>query len=287
MPSSAEVPLAHVRSSEGSVAPIADGVAEDLQAIFPNAPARSSRSRLRIGIGRDGRPAPRTQGRVAAIGAVVAAALGGLSAGALIGRGPAPAVSSPPERTEQVRIVVAPHPDARKIQAALPASRPGPAMAHGLPSLGPLAPPQLVQTSVEAPSPARVVKAKAVKPSKSDGRKVARRPPAPSPASRCRGACDYEDVLKADARLRRAYASAADAGVARPVLVGYRNEWSSLRHRAPRQPARVVTRYSEMARELEGYATRPRVANSRVARASTWRSHTLDGLRADLASLWP
>lgn len=279
----AEVPLAHVRSSAGTVAPVASDVADDLQAIFPNAPSRASASRLKIATGRDARPAARTQGRVAVIGAMVAAALGGLSAGALLGRGPTPAASAPAGRAEQVRIVVAPHPEARTIQAtASPAPRPGPPMLHGLPTLGPLAPPQLIQTSVAAPSPAPLVKAKAERPSKPDVRKIARRRAAPPSASRCRGACDYEDVLKADARLRRAYASAADAGVTRTVLVGYRNEWASLRHRAPRQPGRVVARYGEMARELERYASSPR-----VARAPGRRIHTLDGLRADLASLWP
>ena len=59
------------------------------------------------------------------------------------------------------------------------------------------------------------------------------------------------------------------------------------------QPELVVTRYNAMAGDLERYAESPRADGSRsetprtAARSSRGHSHTLDGLRADLASLWP
>ena len=285
MPTPADTTPASVRSPAGVGPCRTDGVADDLQAIFPNAPPRASATRLRLDLGREARPSPRIHKRVAAIGAMVAAALGGLSAGALISRGPTPAPpSSALDRTEQVRIVVTPHPDAKKgATSPLRAPRPEPAALIGLPSPGPLAPPQVVRTFVEASPPTPVARAKAQRPKPPAARKVARRDATVVPAreGHCRGACDYEDVLNADARLRRAYASAADAGVARPVLVGYRDEWASLRQRAPRQPGQVVTRYGEMARDLERYADSPRMAH-----APSRRNHTLDGFRTDLASLF-
>jgi hypothetical protein len=291
---SADVPTTRAQSSAGLTAPVAGVVADDLQAIFPNAPPRPAGARAMLGVSRAARRSPRPSSRIAAIGALAAAALAGLSAGALIGRHPAPASPAPP-RADGVPIVLASQPEARQtpieVAPSLP-SRPG--SPRGLPEPGPLAPPQLVWTASGARSAAAVVKVKEEASAKPRSQKVARRRAssfssfaptyraAAASTSRCRADCDYEDVLTADARLRRAYASAADAGVARPVLVSYRNEWSGLRKRAPSSPDRVVSRYNEMADSLERYAERPR-----PHRSSGPRSHTLAGLRADLASLFP
>jgi uncharacterized protein YecT (DUF1311 family) len=73
-----------------------------------------------------------------------------------------------------------------------------------------------------------------------------------------RARCAYPQVLEADRRLRRAYASATRAGVERGRLVSYRNRWASLRHRADDQPARVIAAYGDMARDLNRLARQAR-----------------------------
>jgi len=87
--------------------------------------------------------------------------------------------------------------------------------------------------------------------------------------------------MAADARLRRAYASAVRAGVPRSVLVDYHDDWERLRHRAPRQPGLVAARYNQMAGDLNRMAGRRQVARTAPPRVGPWRS-----LRTELASLW-
>jgi hypothetical protein len=87
--------------------------------------------------------------------------------------------------------------------------------------------------------------------------------------------------MAADARLRRAYAAAERAGVANAALADYRDEWSRLRRRAPRQPALVAARYRRMAAELNHMAARERVARAEPPRVGPWRR-----FRMQLAALW-
>jgi hypothetical protein len=95
--------------------------------------------------------------------------------------------------------------------------------------------------------------------------------------------CDRREVLAADRRLRRAYAAAVKAGVARPVLVEYRDDWARLRRRAPREPARVVSGYGRMASALERPAQVQRTADERpLRRDDGWRH-----LGREIASLLP
>ncbi|WP_310538678.1 hypothetical protein [Phenylobacterium sp.] len=84
-------------------------------------------------------------------------------------------------------------------------------------------------------------------------------------AGQRRQACFHAQVMSADRRLRRAYARAADARVARPIMVSYRNRWAGLRRQAIRDPARVVAGYSAMAAELRREAQR---AERRYGRAA-------------------
>lgn len=85
----------------------------------------------------------------------------------------------------------------------------------------------------------------------------ARAPAASGLASGCqrldghrRQTCYHEQVIRADRQLRWAYADAAEAGVSRPVMVSYRDQWADLRGQAIRDPTRVVDDYGAMARDL-------------------------------------
>lgn len=60
-----------------------------------------------------------------------------------------------------------------------------------------------------------------------------------------RSGCSYRAVLAADQRLRVAYSQAIRAGVARPVLVAYRDRWARLRNRRER-PDRLVDGYASL-----------------------------------------
>jgi hypothetical protein len=54
--------------------------------------------------------------------------------------------------------------------------------------------------------------------------------------------------------LRRAYGAAVRAGVARPVLISYRERWARLRDRAGSAPEAAVAGYSAMASNLSHMA---------------------------------
>jgi hypothetical protein len=286
MPTPPEVMSAHAQNPGGLAAPVAGGVADDLHAIFPHAPPRAGTSQMRFGLREVGRK--RSPKRVAAAGAMIAAALGGLSAGAMLGRSPSTEIHRPKPAsapmTAQRQIAITVTGKSQLTSAVAP---------EGLPNPGPLAPPQLVRASIGPQTHAPVVKvktrAKAPRSSRAQNRSYASQAPtSPAPKARCRGGeCGYDDVMAADARLRRAYNSALSSGVSLPVMVGYRNEWSDLRKRASDQPERVVSRYNAMAGDLERYSEEPAPERPHKAHATRVRSHTLDGLRADLASLWP
>jgi hypothetical protein len=241
-------------------------VAEDLEAIFPNAPSATGGRRLRLG-GRgettEGRV--RLEGRGAAVGAMIAAACVGVSAGALLARGAAIPGSPPAAHVQAPRTVV----------AAAPAPSPEPLAPAALRAAvsQPIAP-----TAASRPAPPRrqISAAKVHK-------VVAR---APSRARRvrsavCHGSHCSGSLMAADARLRRAYTSAVRAGVSRGVLIDYRDDWERLRHRAPYQPGLVAARYNQMAGDLNRMAGRRRVASPAPRSVGPWRS-----LRTELASLW-
>lgn len=103
---------------------------------------------------------------------------------------------------------------------------------------------------------------------KADVKKVEPRPakraeerPAPAePAARgtqCEGDrlerhwCLRHDILKADRRLRLAYANAIREGVERRFLVAHQRRWTRLRDRASSDPDGVVAGYRELADDLE------------------------------------
>jgi len=257
MSTPSEIPAAPPPGRPGVAAPVAGSVAEDLAAIFPDAPPREGRRRLRLGR-RSEAPLSamgRGQGRATAVGALIAAACVGVSAGAFLARAPGSAGPAPSVHSETPRA-------------------PG-VIAASLPSPGPLAPDPLHARVAPAPAPAvdsvRIHKASARAPARP--RKVR--------AAVCRGSRCASSVMAADARLRRAYAAAARAGVSSRVLADYRDSWARLRHRAPRQPGLVIARYDQMARELDGMAEGRRVAHAAPRARGPWRS-----LRTELASLW-
>jgi hypothetical protein len=68
--------------------------------------------------------------------------------------------------------------------------------------------------------------------------------------------CMRPQVLAADRQLRRAYRHAVRQGVDREVLVAYRDEWSSLRRKANKDPHRVVAAYRRLAGQLDSARTR-------------------------------
>jgi hypothetical protein len=88
-------------------------------------------------------------------------------------------------------------------------------------------------------------------------------------------------LMAADARLRRAYASAEQAGVAQPILVDYHDEWDDLRDRAAKEPSVVAARYGEMAKDLNRLAEQERAEPAEAPRPGPWRR-----LQMQLAALW-
>jgi len=310
MPTPADVPLVSAPAPPGVAAPVARAVEEDLQAIFPNAAARSNAGRPKLGFGH-GERRRRAPSRTAAIGALAAAALVGVSAGAVLSRGQGR--EAPAQRTDdgRLKLVVAPTAEPSRTPASS-AERIAliSAPTASLPNPGPLAAPQFVRTVSQAPPSAErpVVKAKAVKRSLRilrESERASVEETDATPLGRCGGDCGHEDVMEADARLRRAYAAAVDAGAPRSVIAGYRKEWANLRHRAPDHPRLVVWRYSAMASDLERYAGRSQsyrrhdasdeaLAGERYADDAApsdtprrKRPGPLKALRAELASLWP
>jgi hypothetical protein len=250
-------------------APVARAVAEDLEAIFPNAVLLPSR-RMRLRRGPDGDLSPDAKGggerRTAVIGAIVAAAFVGVSAGVLLphGRAPATPVESAASLPNPAPPALAP------LQAAAPSLAPAP---------------YLLPTPVASPSPPQVasvrkapmhratahkasahmapahrasthkVSAHKVSAHKVSGRKASR-------ATARTRSVRTPTIMTADAQLRHAYAAAVRAGVSRQVLVDYRNTWERLRWRAPRQPGLVAARYVEMAASLNRLAEHRHVAQA-------------------------
>jgi hypothetical protein len=260
-------------------APVARAVAEDLEAIFPNAVLLPSR-RMRLRRGPDGDLSPDAKGggerRTAVIGAIVAAAFVGVSAGVLLPHSRAPA--TPVEATASL-----PNP-APSALAPLQAAAPSLTRA-----------PYLVPTPVASPSPPQVasvrkapmhratahkasahmapahrisvhkVSAHKVSAHKVSAHKVSAHKVSGSKASRATTrtrAVRTPSIMTADAQLRHAYAAAVRAGVSRQVLVDYRNAWERLRWRAPREPGLVAARYVEMAARLDRLAEHRHVAQA-------------------------
>jgi len=188
--------------------------------------------------------------RAGAIGAILAAALLGLTIGAVA---TGYAQQREPEARPILTASVAPTPSVALSAAAPPAETIPTAPIQEAPA--PLAPvPEATQTSpaTQAP-PARTESAR---PARTRSTPIARAS-ANTPAGRCerlrgdaRARCAYPALKAADERLRTAYARATRAGVPRERLVAVRSQWSSLRRRANAEPTRVIASYRSMAAEL-------------------------------------
>lgn len=221
-------------------------VRADLEEIFrPVTPSAASRPpRVRTFAGRSAEARERSPARW---GALAAAALLGVAAGALMVQPPIPGRPAP----------VAQAPAALTVASVAPAPAPAPASAPGPAIPWPEPPPTAAPAKIQAqPTKAAAPRAAKPKPAKAVARKS---------GSRCEGLrgdnrarCAYPAVIAADRRLRQAYASATRAGVPRATLVSYRNRWASLRHRADRDPGRVIAGYQDMAGDLRRLADRER-----------------------------
>jgi hypothetical protein len=243
----------------GAAQSLSRGVADDLDAILAPAGEPASR-KLRL---RGASAAPvrrRSDGRAARLGALAAAACIGVSAGAMIpkwsheARPSAAAPAAPTPRTLAI------------VQARTP--EPAPLQTAGLVPIASLAPDP-------EPAPKRAAPSRSA-----ERRREAKVDRAPACASARH--CGYSDVMAADARLRRAYGHAVRAGVARSVLVDYRNEWSSLRRGASHNPGRTAKGYRRLASELDEIAT-----THRVVYRPPREEHGLGRIGQELASLLP
>lgn len=255
-----EIPGARPQVAVEMATPVTLSVAEDLAAIFPHEPRPRTETALQLAGSRHEltkakRPVDR---RAGTLGAIAAAALLGVAAGAMIGHEPAPARRDPPP-----------------VVQASAAPSPGPPPVGRSPATVP--PLQAAASEVETPAPARLRKVVA-RPAAAQ-----HRPPARAhPISTCVGPdCRPPSVTAADERLRRAYDSAVDAGVSRNVLDDYHDQWEQLRHQAPHEPGAVAARYHALAGELDSMAAgRLRSTDVPPDRPSAW----LDG-DAQLAAL--
>lgn len=288
-------------SPQGLAASLARAVSDDLEIIFPNASPRPGGLRLRLARRSDPpRPATgRGEGRAVVVGALVAAAFVGVSAGALFSHGPGPArpvqaaASSPslesiavdPSRTAPVSdptlvrapVAVAPTPVA--ISAPIRTVKAHKASVHKV----------AASRAAERRASVRKVSghetaARQASVHKVSTRKAAVRAPARTRTARaaaCRSTACAPSIYTADARLRESYTAAIAAKVPRGVLVDYRDEWEGLRHRAPDQSGLVAARYNDMAGELDRIAAR-RLAEGAAPR----RSGSHHRLRTQLAELW-
>lgn len=222
-----ESPSARPQLIDGMATPVTRSVAEDLAAIFPHEPPPRTETALQLLVGRElttaERPAP---SRTGTLGAIVAAALLGVAAGALIGHPRAPSRrGSPPP-----------------VQTAAVASTPRPAASPAQPPV----------QAAKAKAPARVRLRKVVaRPSEAQRQRIAKA----HSAAVCHGPhCRASSVMAADERLRRAYDWAVDAGVSPNVLTDYHDQWEQLRRQAPSEPAAVAARYDQLAGELNSMA---------------------------------
>ena len=63
--------------------------------------------------------------------------------------------------------------------------------------------------------------------------------------------CIYQDVMNADARLRRAFKSAVQGGVSRPALLSVLREWNIARRQATSDPDQTINRYEQLKSALD------------------------------------
>lgn len=216
-------------------------VSADLETIFQ--PAPTAPEGLRPGRVRSfaATAVAHRERRPAQVGAMVATALAGLALGAFLTKPDKPVAEPAPKAQQVARIDVPPVTTpptaaltAAPVQAAAPvATTPAPA--------------QVTQAKAERPKPARP----AVRKAASDRERPAGRYPCNGLTRAAEARCAYPAVLAADRSLRAAYDRAVRAGVSRSTLVDYRSRWSSLRHRADDQPAKVIYGYRAMARDLD------------------------------------
>lgn len=210
-------------------------VAADMEAIFADAPLQAAcvaEPPVQV-LRRSGAGHGRL--RPALIGLVLAAGFAGVAAGTLIPRAPAapPApiivAAAAPAPAESVRAAAADH---IHIVAA--------------PEAAPSAPPPAAQAA-----PHRALRVRSI------------------PVIRRHAAEPVTSVAAADRRLRDAYARAVRAGVARPILVDYRDRWADLREREADRPERLAMAYRELSDDLGRMADRP----------SRYRAEPMDELR--------
>lgn len=266
-------------------APLAHAVAQDLEAIFPNAPPPRAGG-LHLRLPRRGGPArgaaQHGARRALAAGALVAAAFVGVFAGALLTRGPGPESPVQPAASPDPRAYATEPANAAPVALASPGPVPGaiPDPAP-VPTLVASAPPPGAAVTPRKAFVRKIHKASVHK--ASVHKAVVRRAPVHkiSAHAACRGSRCAPTLVEADARLRRAYAAAIRADVPRSVLVDYRDAWEELSHRAPDQPRQVAARYSDMAGELNRMAARGHQADVPTAPAGARRRP-----RTQLAALW-
>lgn len=204
-------------------ASLSRAVAADMTDIFaglrPVNPAAGESVVRRVSPRRGSRFKPAT------VGALLAAGLVGVSAGAMLERDDPAVRQAAPVATAAIP------PAPTKAPEPVPASQPAPSAP-------------IVQASAPEPAP-KVEKAVATRPKPKPKKAKAR----PTRASRA-------EVLAADRRLRRAYDRAIRAGVPRPVLVDYRNRWNRLRRTTWNEPAQLVRGYDRLERGLSQEAAR-------------------------------
>jgi hypothetical protein len=185
--------------------------------------------------------------RAASLGAVVAASLAGLSAGALVGR-PALLFGSHAAASANRGAAAAP------ALAPIPAvdSPSGDAVARLVPA--PEIPAETLAPRIAASAPAAAPAARRI---------PVRARPAPAPArphvpkTRIASAAHRRgDVVAADRALRRAYARAIRAGASHEVLVAYRDRWEDLREQARFDPRGAAGGYWRLSERLDRVSDR-------------------------------
>lgn len=222
-----ESPGARPQLIDGMATPVTRCVAEDLAAIFPHEPPPRAETALQLVVGRElTATKPAAQGRAGTLGAIAAAALLGVAAGALIGHQPAPSRRGPQPAVQTAAVASTPRPAASSAQPPVQAAK------------------------AEAPARIRLHKVVARPPEAQRQRTAKAHSVVACHVSHCRAS----SVMAADERLRRAYDWAVDAGVSPNVLTDYHDQWEQLRHQAPNEPAAVAARYDQLAGELNSMA---------------------------------
>ena len=194
-------------------------VSADLAAIFAEPPtgvAGPGASKVRAVVGRRGRLS------FATLGSIAAAALVGLTGGALLSRpkadAPRPSTPATPAPTLPVQVADGP-------TVTLPTAHEGPI--------------PVLDNAPLMPKPA--LHKAGLRRNKANVHRHGVRP----------------DLMAADRRLRAAYSHAVRAGVPRHILAAYRNRWEDLRQDATWRPQRVAAGYGEMTEDLERMSKRP------------------------------